>query len=136
MKSFKPALFAVTALLVSHAAIAAMPGEGTWIVTQRLCSYGQVAKDAFEMGRDSMELSIAGDVAQITTVVDGKRNVTAALADQLHEQLVAKNQDGTLEVIPYAISPYQGLVLSTSGFSDGGSCEKGQTLKTAFTKAN
>lgn len=115
--------------------------EGTWRVVARVCERsGRPARDAFVLGRDLILMNIEDGGLDLLVQVDGRFvEIGKGIADIRSQTLVARTTSPERsrqrpERIPFELTSYPTLILSTSGFGPGGSCASGETLKTYLRK--
>ncbi len=133
MKNLILLSFAITAMLASSA-FALPSANGSWSVTSRICSDGSPADDRFELGKDTLVLTIYGHIVIISVKFLNGRLVNIGEIDQVAKTISVFDSEGTLDISSYELSDQNELTLISTHFGEGGSCLSGETLYSVFER--
>ena len=106
--------------------------DGRWGLVDRVCTDGKAAHDSFQLGRDSMVLTIADGRLQILTKVENDTETSTGVVDLGGRFFSFKMENGSEAKFIFSISNKKELLLFSAGFEDGGSCDQGQALLNVF----
>lgn len=104
---------------------------GHWTISDRYCTDGSAAVDAFVLGRDQLELQILQNTIQTMYVIPGHQHQGEAPYTADNKYMYDSNSG---EASPYVISANDELMLITAGFGQGGTCPEGQALLLKFIR--
>lgn len=130
LKMKKQIMTLATLLILSAPVLANSLPQGVWSVTERTCTDGSEANDAFTFGRDSIEMLVSGGRMQVTSVINGQ--VQRSSGPILIKGRMVLGDDGRGQA--FVLSKKNELILISAGFGDGGSCPKGEALLSVFTR--
>ena len=121
--------------LVSHAASQSAL-DGQWTLMDRVCTDGQSAQDRFQIGRDTIEITITGNQLQTRQVIENKVYADTGLLTMKGRQLeIQQDHDGVVTRAVFTLSLNKNeLILFTFGFGKGGSCAEGAGLLTILQR--
>jgi hypothetical protein len=109
--------------------------QGTWELASRRCTDGSSGQDRFQLGRDSLELVIAGSSLKSTVRVDGRTyNDGGNMLTGEHEIFIFDENGHPHGTFLYTLTNRNELVLFGAGFSKGGTCPQGEGIMQVFKR--
>lgn len=108
--------------------------QGTWTLTERVCSDGKPANDRYDLTRDSMTLTLTANRGRFDLRVNGEAQALPVGIDLRTEQIYLKDSDGKWQWTHFALFDAETLILITDGFGERGSCAIEKKLYSTFKK--
>lgn len=134
------AIISTLGLLVMTSGSAAQaksnPAEliGQWTIADRVCTDGQATNDGFQLEKDSLELSIEKNSINIDMRVENEIYPSTFSFDATESVMSLTDSRGDVETFEYSFNASNELVLISTGFGSGGTCNEGQSLLSIFKR--
>jgi|GEM_PF-4818828 len=108
--------------------------DGQWALTERVCTDGQPPFDRFQVGRDTMELTITGNLYEAQSLIENKLELLKGTISLKYRQIQFQSSSGKTTKLIFHLSNSNELILFSAGFKENGSCAQGEGLMNILKK--